>query len=810
MYNRSYYWLKDLMCPASRVEPDPKTDVLGVIDVDYYMDMPDLLTKTFATYLLYTFVPSRASKDSGEYKYCFLPDGGVEYRVSGGGRYSHRLWSWDGDSLRVVRKFCGIPWSMVGYAVERRQMDEDHQLILLVPLVKTANPLTTWIAARLLQAQSLRRLNPVVGAFVRLETNEPDQLYMCTGKVGEYASAKVPASVDYAIQSATRTLSSKLTLATVKSKMDNGRTAAQSNHVGSEVLLEFHQQYSAQKDFVSIVSAVRRFQWVRPGLVPDVVAKPGMVAFMQPLLDGGFVPDVCEGNEQRFVQERVEKIKCSDAVMDKFTSDCMTEFVELLVPSAHALHPVSTEEVFERQPRPSQRAILREAQHGQPTDVTKQFMKKEAYGSVTDPRGISQINGVDKMYYSAYLYAFTDGVMKKQVWYAFGKSPSEIARRVCDICADSDYVDMTDFSRMDGRVSNIARELERRAMFRAFGRDYTMVLYELMRKQTFLTAITTTGIKYKTEFQRLSGSPETSAFNTMLTAFIAYLTYRRQKNMYGAFNQAPEAWAMLGIYGGDDGLSACFDQATAKATAGRVGQKLELVRVWRGDMGVSFLARTYGPDVWNGDDNSCCSLKRQLAKLHLTVHLPGNIPPWKKLQEKSFSFYLTDRFTPVIGEFVTRVLTLFPLGKEEFRNVLNIYGVELDESRQYPNRQADWMECYALAELPDFDFDRFRNWLDSSNRDTIFCAPRFAESLPPDPKFGVCTVDDDLVVNMPPDRSGEPASRTETPTDGKPTFRPRKPKDRKQSRVLKQGRKYTNNKTPETRNKETRNKASPA
>ena len=90
--------------------------------------------------MLYTLVPSRAGKDAGDYGYRFMSSGEVEYHVSGGGRYNHELWNWDGDSVRVFRYLFGVPIGMACYAIERRQMDEDHQVVLLVPLYRTVNP----------------------------------------------------------------------------------------------------------------------------------------------------------------------------------------------------------------------------------------------------------------------------------------------------------------------------------------------------------------------------------------------------------------------------------------------------------------------------------------------------------------------------------------------------------------------------------------------------------------------------------------------------------------------------------------------
>jgi len=781
-YSRKYYWAKDLMAPATNLEP-ARSDILSMVDVDYYVDMEEMLMDRFQPYMLYTLVPSRAGKDAGDYGYRFMSSGKVEYHVSGGGRYNHELWNWDGDSVRVFRYLFGVPIGMACYAIERRQMDDDHQVVLLVPLYRTVNPFMTWIATGRLQARPLRRFNPVVDGFVRFYVSKPGGLEVVTGVTGEYSSSSVPAHVDSTIASVANTISGKLTLSTVKAKLDDGRPTDIKNHRGAEVLLEFHLKRKPTIEQVSIVDTVRRFQWVPKGAEPDTDAKPGMTAFMQPLLDGGFTPDVCEGNEKRFVDKRIKEIASKELHMDSFMLKCMDEFAAFVVPDPemYSLNPVDVDEVYARQSKPSQQAILREAEHGTPIPVTQQFMKREAYGRVNDPRGISTINGVDKREYSRFIYAFTDTFMKRQKWYAFGKSPKEVAERVAEISEKAHKLFKTDFSRMDGRHSNVLTFLEKLVLLRAFHPSHHTHFLETFNRHNHLRARTKFGISYETMFQRLSGGADTSSSNTLDTAFIAYLTYRMMTM------EPKEAWELLGIYGGDDGLSADMDPQVATRAAVRVGQVLDLEGVNRGELGVAFLARRYGPDVWYGDTNSCCDIKRQLSKFHLTVNLPSKVTPVRKLQEKSLAFAFTDANTPIIGEFVSKVLELHPHPKSEFKNELGIWGVEMDAERQYPNSKAEWMEDIVSAELPDFNVALFREWLAQSDGGTILSAPRFADPLPVDPQPGVVSVDGDLIVtaNDRPGTGGQEA-RTESRPNGKANFRPRQPKTERPTHKVRQ------------------------
>jgi hypothetical protein len=776
-YSRRYFWAKDLMAPSSHEEPGPR-DLLAFVDVDYYVNMPEFLAREVRPYLIYTFVPSRAAKEGGDYGFCFDEKNNVVYHVSGGGRYGHPLWNWDGDSLRVLKTWWGIiPYGIACYQIERRQMDEDHQLILLVPLFESTGILSALVGWWKLSAAWLKRFIPCKAGFVRFYVNKSDGLFVATGKPMCYTDSLVRARVDDTIASVRNTISGKLTLASVKSKLDDGDCIDVKKHAGAEVLLEFHLARGVTSEFISLVDAVRRFQWIPKGAELDNDAKPGMVAFMSPILNGAFVPDVCKGNEERFVSKRMRDIKSEELVMDSFMLKCMEEFAQFLIPDdqVHKLLPVDYEVVRERQSKPSQVAILNEADHSKPTNVTKQFMKKEAYPNVNDPRGISTINGYDKREFSRYMYSFVDGVLKSQPWYAFGKTPVEVAHRVAEVCSKVRAAYLKDFSRMDGRHSNVLHYLEKYCYCRAFHESVHEHLIEMVNKHHHLRARTTFGIRLMTEFQRLSGGADTSGANTLDTAFVAYLAYRMM------WIEAAQAWSMLGIYGGDDGLDGDVDPEVASKAALRVGQVLEVDEIIRGAPGVMFLARRYGPDVWYGDVNSCCDIKRQVAKLHTTVQLVGKVTKEQKLQEKAYSFFLTDANTPIVGPFVKKALELFPM-KKPFENALGIWGVEEDAEKQYPNEYGDWMQTYANECMADFDLERFAEWVKNCTATTIFTAPRFAEDIVAAPKPGAVGVDEDLLVVEEKTPSAPKTETTSAKVSGKPVFRPRKPKDERPSR----------------------------
>jgi len=654
----------------------------------------------------------------------------------------------------------------------------------------------------------LERLKAVQGLYARLIVNTSDGIEVSTAKAGGYLCATVPAAIDDAIASAAKT-TTRLTHSTVKSKM---ALRDSKDFTGSEILLEYHLQGRKPGDRVDALNAVRSFQWMKTyqEFEPE---NPSMVAFMRPLYDGAFVPNDCKNNDERMVEERVEKLKADKPVPGKSKKDkdnkdkdkkpsktdkepeltpfllkTIEEFGDKFNIAIGAnflkLVPYDYDVVYDRQGRPSQRRILEESEHGMRSDSASVFQKREAYGRANDPRAITQINGVDKREYSAFIYALADR-MKALKWYAFGKTPRKIASRVAKLCKKSvSHVDSTDFSRMDGRVKQIARFLERNLMLKVFNQEFHLELLRLMKTQTNLKAKTKNGVRYNTGFARASGSPETSAFNTILNAFIAFLTARMTR-VNGRFKECDEAWEALGLYGGDDGLTPDEDGEAAEKAARMMGQVMTVDRTKRGDMGVAFLARHYGPDVWWGDTNSCCDIRRQLAKFHVTTKLCSKVTPIIKLREKAFAFSLSDSHTPVIGQFVTRVLEHIPMRASEYTNVLEIWNSGFDKSSHYPNESADWMVDLLEHQIPTYDFCGFLDWVVCASIDELLLAPVFCVSPDPVPQAGIVSVDDDITTTEPtttPESSEGSAAPANDNTEKK-RHRGRKPKARPSQRA---------------------------
>lgn len=731
---RSYYWAKDSNAEAATCDMRDD-DLKAMIDVDYYVDMPEFLIQNKHPLVLYTFQPSAAAKPKGDYQYQFESDGAVKFFVGGGGDYGHQVWNYTGDSVAQTGHLCGLlPWTHVTYSVERKQVDADHQIVLLAPTTRTTG-LWALAATWYLKAPPLRRLDPVQDGFVRISTRSNTGIKVSTAQVGSFLAATVDVEVDEAIALAAAT-TSVLTHATVKSKMMSGGLGLGETR-GSEVLLAYHLVRSGKvklgsnppPERVCSVDGIISYQYLPERGQGDYEAgKPSMVAFMSAIVDGAFVPDRSANNDTRTVKKRVtelqegkHKVPASPGLTN-FALSAVNEFVAIMAehlprgPDGREIRliPVDYETVYEKQSRPTQRRILEQAQHTLDDGTAGAMQKAEAYQTANDPRNITVMNGASKLEHSKWMYALYE-YMGNISWYAFGRLPVSIATQVTQLCSTASWWLDGDFSRQDGNITKEPRYLEMTLLRRLFDPSCWSELEASLRAQTFLDVKTKFGVRYNSRLSRASGSAETAVLNTILTAFIAFLAFRMSTKPGGGFYDSREAWGALGIYGGDDGGTPNLRKDKAEKAAKVMGQILTSSVIPRGEVGVQFLARHYGPGVWFGDNNTCCDIRRQLSKFHVTVHL-NKVTHVGKLLEKAFAFSLSDAETPVIGPFVLKVLNLYraSCGKDyEYTNALNIWNTHVGSDKHYPNRYDTWMDDLLEDQFAGAaELSGFTEWLD--------------------------------------------------------------------------------------------------
>nr|QUS52665.1 RNA-dependent RNA polymerase [Mute swan feces associated noda-like virus 4] len=773
--SRTHFWDKDFN--ADHVSAAPSAEhMVAMVDVDYYVDMASALADNFQPTILYSLQPDEAAASRDDYSYTFMADQTVNYVVSGGGHYRHTLWDYGGDSLRVSKTFMGLTYKSAAYLVDRRKVSPDHYLINLTPVARWSG--INAMISTLVSSSPLKRFSPVDGQFTRIYIQGKNSLQVSTAMAGTHACGTIPASVDDAIATLARFQSVKLTQSAVLSMIPDGDIVQR--RVASTPLLAYHLTQSPETDrayVFPVEEAVRMYQVVSD--VQDLDAKPTLTAFMSPIIHGAFAPSDTLANEQWCIKSRITDIKTAPLKLTAYIDECMREFAEMLVPDANSLDPCDLERVYAQQNRPTQRRILEASELETPRRKFKCFSKREANANCKDPRNISTINGPDKRDFSQFVYPFSD-LLKQAPWYAFGKTPLEISQRVVDVLADAETAVNTDFSRFDGRISNLLRHLETIVFTRAFKRCYLPELLDLLRSQQNLTGTGRHGTSYNSGTSRGSGSPETSPNNTFDNAFVGYLALRSEPYR-GSRRTAQQAWEALGIYGGDDGMTPKVTVKAYERAASQLGLKLECDQVKRGEIGITFLARIYGPDVWYGNTSSCCDIPRQLSKFHTTVNLPAGITATQKLQEKARSFFLTDKNTPLVGALATKVVELFgEVAYDERLRLMARWDTNGPTSVQYPNDKQDWMADYcqnALSKM-QFNHDAFNTWIQSATEETILTPPLCALPIEAAAKVDV-NVDGSITMAT---RGQKKSTRTRRPrTDAAVKKGARKPRAKKPS-----------------------------
>jgi hypothetical protein len=754
--DRSYYWSKDIQaCPSSE---SSRGKLLVIIDTDFHAEMEQVLIDHEGPALLYTINPTATCGIGDGYTWTFNHDSEIVMGVTGGADYKHALWNYNKDVVTLYKYSCGLPVKAITYIIERRTISELREYVLLVPIAHHGF-CSAW-AMTWLKSESLERLTVAYGDYLRLDVlklgHNETHLIRHHGRVMNHIDVAIPVKLDNHLAALSRVSRNPITVSQVERILS---VTGGDNNMGAALYCEIIRSQDAFPRTATIfpVDAGMRNYVVTDSMSEYDDAQHGLEPFMSPLLGRTCVPAACRANDAAGVSNRITKVKSPFKEITPFMERVTMEFIGLCIHEKHGLAPCDVDDVFDNQSRPSQQAILREASDGIAWSSTaKTFMKREAGDS--DPRIISTQEPGPKLEYSQVIYPLA-AECKTHRWYAFGKTSAEIAGRVSEICKNAGVVSMTDFSRMDGRVSQLLRVFERKFLLYAFHPRYHQQVLDLHVIQYGVRARTTQGVTYKTGFSRLSGSPETSLFNTICNAFIAYHYLRTQK-IDGVFIQPEDAFSRLGIYGGDDGLMAGDNVLQHSLIADAWGQKLTYDVVQYGDVGVTFLARLYSPDVWYGDDNSMADVSRFLRKLHLSKKLPIGITPLMKIVEKLRSAMNSDLQTPIIGKLAKKLMTLTDICPVEEADSRIVTWASKMPGTGYPNEDSGWMMDRVIQLMPDFSFDTFEDFLENCHSTDVFLRP---------PE---CSVDENITLKMSAIVDGEYHS---PPEATEPTVEPDQP-----------------------------------
>lgn len=733
---RGYFEAKDLQFRPSQWDP-PERPLFYCVDVDYYLDMREWLSGPLwgSPVLLSTVTPSSAAKTTAEYSYCWNEAGHLVMDVNGGAAFNHRLWDYNQDHICVTTGGWPWEWKYACYLVETKRFAADHSLVLLTPVACYTGARAMWAAA-LAPGRGLKRINPIqrfevphqdytkpgrTHSFAVIQRFKGDGYSVSVARVNTYACAEVPRVVFDEVSVQSRLQRNNINPQGVLAFIAPGVTIEQMGQFreAAVVLCDYFSVATEHPITLTLSAdvAVQRYQFFSRDVPYDPNAKPGMEAFMSPIIDGGYTPDVCLGNEHRSVNARVLDILVEDAP-DQRLMQFAAEFAELLVPVKGNHCPLDVAEVYARQGRPTQRKILDEATWTFGfTRLIRSFMKREAYGEPKDPRNISTVPPSDKLRYSRYCYAFTD-YLTQFPWYAFGKTPAQIANHIASIAVRAAFMVEGDASRWDGRVGPILRLLEQLILMRFFATPFHEEVLELHKAQYNNKGVTAHGVRYRQGLSRASGSGETAMFNSTGLFFLIYCAFR-------LLDKSPkEAWACASsqaMVGGDDSIVSDLPIASFVRASFLAGHVMECQTFTRDRHGFSFLARVYGPETWLGTANTMCDVPRQLAKLHLGP-IGCSREALLKARQKATSLLLTDANTPLLGHWAQAVVTRYGIVEPgDFHP--DTWWAQYDPAVQFPNSYATWMVELIGKLIPEFNWELFQDNVNNSPLKMPLCVP---------------------------------------------------------------------------------------
>jgi hypothetical protein len=352
--------------------------------------------------------------------------------------------------------------------------------------------------------------------------------------------------------------------------------------------------------------------------------------------------------------------------------------------------------VIEKQNRPTQRRGFEKVKNFMRMRklIVSSFQKAESYWGFKHPRNISTVDADHRTRYASFIYPLSQEVLKPLPGWAFGKKPVEIARRMHDVCRGAATVTPTDYSAWDGTHSADLVKFELALCLRFFHPQYHAEIRELLLSQYGATAFTKHGVRYNTGKSRLSGSSDTSDFNSLDNKFLQYCTYR---DMGLTHREAMEA---LGLAGGDDGVAADIDIDKFRNVAESLGHVIKAEHLYPGEP-VPFLGRYY-LNAWC-DDYSVCDIQRQVKKLHLSG-APLTVSSEDCLLRKAQGILATDSQTPVVSHWaraVVRVLGDKEINREGDQHDVSWFARQgYSRAEQFPQRPMDtWEAAWEFAAL---------------------------------------------------------------------------------------------------------------
>ena len=680
---RHFYWDKDLKVKFQNDEVG-ENDVVVLTDVDYYLE-PRNVFQFGVPVMMYTLVPTAVEKRAVDYYYKIGPGDVVDYHVSGGGKYQHQLWNYDGDTIsvfhdpeqwRLIRKaWCWLldqfevlmwkphplldPRKIVVFDVEQMTIDgdPDHRIITFVPSFEVPYghywDRPTEFRRRKYVDKGIASLENVVAGTTSIAlATQPGEVTLGTETLSCLSMRLGAKNTPFLIGDIEVFLHDKITV-DLKEKASLLFAVLRTS-----LDLKYHRMV------VSTSQIVTNYRPVDERPLED--ERPVGQAITTPLnATSAVFPAKCADTGAVAVRERVTKL-AHKTVPPQHFAKYAGEFVIKLVPKEFIRTgtPVTLDEVIADQDTPIRKARVEQASvraGAFAQNTLKTFVKTESYGSVNDPRVITTCSTESLLEFSQFVKGFKQQVLSKAKWYGPGLTPEQTVDRLGEICrggAPEEELVLRDFSRMDGRNSEWVRKNVTDAAYRRWIRDSELARFNHCVKQVYKQRATMqTGPgpdnsqSYNAGQGTRSGSAGTTDYNTIPNAFVSYCTFREM-------GLEPEkAWKSLSLYYGDDSVDRALPGFAEVCTnvCVRLGMEAECEVKSKGEP-ISYLARIF-PDPARFR-TSYADLQRTIPKLHLSSVTTKTVDRLELALNKARGYFVTDEHTPIIGDWARVVIAL--------------------------------------------------------------------------------------------------------------------------------------------------------
>jgi len=707
-----YYWAKDYTIPAC-TKVCTENHAIALIDVDYYLDLDRRLNSLpLVPVVIYTIVPEEACGMTGNTSFTFKEDGSFSSQLSGGSSYEHPLWSYSGDCITL--------WSPISltssiYRVERRAVAQ-HRAVLLLDPVRRLTGMKHLLSTLLVQHNYLTRFKPITNGFIVFDVLESEERKTTLARAGTYRAITLKRADLDTLLSLYKHSKTTLHVATLQGylpSIEKNKLPILADYIRTET-----------KYWEISYPGVRRVIHYQKGKEYDPEAPKTMLPFGNNIAGEAYAPDLTKDNERSCLQVRLlEPMKFSEShcVTIEEVEKYIDEFSKLFIRD-FKLIPWSEEQVREKQPRPAQQLSLETAETRgvlEPDQQTKvsAFQKSETYPEDKAPRNISTVDPQLKCQYSRYVYPLSEH-LKTEKWYAFGKTPRQVADTIVSVIKGAKEAVETDFSKFDGHKSYLFCALHKAVFMACVPESERETILHLYANTKDRECYTKMGINYYSGPTQLSGSPDTACFNSIDNKFVDFYGRRLQ-------GMAPsKAYKGRGIFGGDDGLSTGLQEKFFILASNNMGLKVTSNVVKTGSP-VTFLARYY-PDPWNGSVESCLDVARQVPKFFVSSK-GCTLSDEDKLVAKCIGIWLNDRNSPVLGPLATKVMNI-KFGEPDREKILTYLGdvnypgnphlallpwhLTVDFDEHYPNNVGP--EVWETVKLP-IDVEKFEMALSRCN-----------------------------------------------------------------------------------------------